>query len=187
MADKKSEYMEYSRNGVRKGVKAAAIVILIISFIFLLWYGAIIFVCGEVRVNNAVDIDDENREEIAGVIEHAKYKDTGSDYDSIPDIADAVRVEHLALMHKQEVTFFYKDGSDFRIFIRDWNTPLVSYIDENGYNLYYSNRDSEFSGHIVRLVIPFIVFCGSVAALIVIKNKQPAAPDGGDEEQISIE
>ena len=173
----KAEETGYSKTEVRGAIKGAAVIALIISVIALLWGGVMIFVSGEVRNHNAVDIDDTNRDEIAQLADIAKYKETidGESYNGIPDLKDAVRVDHLSLMHKDEINFLYKDGSSYRVFARAYDNPLVSYVDDNGYNLYYSNENSEFSGDLIAIAVPFVFFCASVVTLIVIRKKNTDA------------
>ena len=72
-----------------------------------------LYVAGFLREEKAVEINDTNREAFAFLL-----SENVEGYEEIPDIADAVKIKHLALLYKGEVTIYYKDQTDYRFFLK---------------------------------------------------------------------
>lgn len=145
--------------------RATAIGILFFAVIFFLLNSLPLFIAGFVRVHNAIEVSDANRENIGYLL------DLNSEhYEDMPDIATAVKAEYLVLMHKDEVTITYDDETTFRFFIKDaYENPLTQYIKENGYVVYF--KSSEFAVDAVKVGIPLLICIISTVFLIMSEPK----------------
>ena len=146
-------------------LRVLALVVLIWSILFLLHYGFEFLLCGFVRDHSAIEIDGNNRSVVDSLV-HGSMKND----EEMPDIENAVKIEHLSLMHKDEITITYNDETTFRFFIKNrYRHPLILYIKENGYIVYF--RSAEFFWLVVKAGIFFSLCIAS--AVFLIKTKPP--------------
>ncbi len=146
-----------------KHLKFIVVFILILSALLFLWNGFMLLNAGFVRENDYVIINDGNREKIASLLE-----ENVDGYESIPDMKKAVKIEHLALMHKDKITVYYEDEKTYDFFIEDaYENPIALYIENEGYNVYFNSSD--FWVDLIKTIIPFIT---AIASSVVLFTKK---------------
>ena len=123
-----------------------------------------LILAGFTREYNTIIISDNNREKIISLIE-----ENLDCYKEIPDISIAKKIEHTALMHKDEITIYYEDEKNYNFFIDNtYNNPFISYIQNEGYNNYF--QSSEFIVDLIKTIISFII---SVGITVILIQKKP--------------
>lgn len=135
-------------------------VLYVISIVVLIISGISIFPCLIIFAIApdiyAIDVTDENREYFEELVRY--FTD---DCDDVPEMANAKTAECLRLMHKYEITVKFEDESEFTLYIRDSNqNKLVSYIRDNGHDLYLFSTDFFISS--APLVIDAVIFIGCI-------------------------
>lgn len=145
-----------------KILKWIAILILILSTLFFLQSISGLLIAGFLREHHAIEINDDNRKTLVSLLE-----ENISCYEEIPAIEQATRVEYLALMHKDKITFHYNDETTHTFFIHNAATnPFTLYIKNEGYNVYF--KSSEFTSDFKKATIPFIIFLISLVPAIIL-------------------
>lgn len=164
-------------------IQFLASIVLAIAAVSLLWRGLAIGLSGFVRENNAVKITDSNREHIDSLlrkdIDVNKHRDYN--YDEIPPISEAIEIEYLVLLYKNEITIHYNDGSTCDLYVNYPATYIVDYIRAEGYNVYF--RSTEFVGHLIDAAIPLSFVIISIVAIIVCSKKMQANPSQPKKQQ----
>lgn len=97
-----------------KYIKIITIFILVLSILIFVQNCFMFLVAGFGRKHDAVFIDDNNRNNIITLLE-----ENTENFEEIPDIQRAVKIEYLALIHKDEVTIHYEDETTFIFNIKD--------------------------------------------------------------------
>ena len=164
------------RKNALQFLQFVASIVLAIAAVSLLWRGLLIGIAGFVRENNAVVITDSNREHIDSLLRKDidLNKERDYNYEEIPPISEAIEIEYLVSLHKNEITIHYNDGSTCRLFVTYPATYLVDYIKAEGYNVYF--RSSEFVGHLIDAAIPLSFVIISIVAIIVCSKKIQTNP-----------
>ena len=89
-------------------------------------------------------------------------------YEEIPDISNATRIEYNMLMHKDRVTIYYEDETEYVFIIKNgYENSFTQYMRENGSILYF--KSSEFVFDLVEIFVSFSAII--VCFIILIRNK----------------
>lgn len=146
-----------------KHLKFIVVFIFILSASLFLWNGFMLVSAGFVRENDCLIINDGNREKIISLLE-----ETVDSYENIPDMKKAVKIEHLTLMHKDQITVYYEDETTYDFFIEyAYENPIALYIENEGYSVYFNS--SEFGVDLIKTIIPFIT---AIASAVVLFTKK---------------
>lgn len=143
-----------------KLLKFVVKLVMVLSIFIVLWNGFLLFIAGFVREHNGIELDDDNRKTIVSLM-----KENVDCYEQIPSIKKATKIEHLALMHKDEITVYYADGTTYSFFIK--NYELILYIRNEGYNVYFKSH--EFVIDLVKVCIPLTLF---LICMVILGRKK---------------
>ncbi len=164
--------------GIKRLIKAkkffrlATTVVLIISAALSLWNVGAIFAASE-ESNYAVDITDENRENIASLIEDANKRIYN--YNDLPDLDKATKIKHIINFLDDEFEIYFENGTTYRFSVDGTIYSLGQYIHDEGYNVYLSGPEFTRDCNIVAVCLATTVI--SAAALVVIcKKRRDAEP-----------
>ena len=147
-----------------KHLRIITVLILIISIIFFLWSSFSLLISGFAREHNAIEINDNNIDKIIFLLE-----ENINCYEEIPDIQQAVKIEYLVLMHKDEITVHYEDETTYNFFIKDaYQNPVILYIKNEGYNVYFNSL--EFTVALIKIVISFSLSIVSTVVLLKLRK-----------------
>ncbi len=164
-------------------IQFVASIVLAIAAVSLLWHGLLIGIAGFGRENNAVVITDSNREHIDSLLRKDialnKYRDYN--YEEIPPISEAIEIEYLVLLHKNEITIHYSDGSTYRLFVTYPTTYLMDYIRAEGYNIYFNGP--EFIEDLIQAATPLSFAVISIVVIIICSRKMQATPPQPKKQQ----
>ena len=141
------------------------ILLLVVSILFFLWNSLLLLSKGFARENEMIEITDDNRKEIASLIEEKSAL-----REKLPNIDQIEKIEHLALMHKDQITVYEKDGTTYDLYTNLYNDPLIVYIQKEGYNIYF--RSSELIPDLVKIIFWFVVSIVLAVPLISVANKR---------------
>ncbi len=141
------------------------ILLLVVSVLFFLWNSFLLCLKGFVRDNTMVEITDNNRKEIVSLIEKRSAL-----CEELPNIDQIEKIEHLALMHKDQITVYEKDGTRYDLYTNRYDDPLIIYIQKEGYNIYF--RRLELIPDLMKIIFWFVASIVLAVPLISIANKR---------------
>lgn len=141
------------------------ILLLVVSILFFLWNSLLFLKKGFARENEMIEITDDNRKEIASLIEEKSAL-----REKLPNIDQIEKIEHLSLMHKDQITVYEKDGTTYDLYTNLYHDPLIVYIQKEGYNIYF--RSAEWIPDLMKTIFWFVVSIVLAVPLISIANKR---------------
>ena len=143
-------------------VIAIIIIIIILSTIVFLWKVFLIWL-GSESGNRDIQVTNYNIGTINSIM-----SESCDFYEEIPDISNATRIEYNMLMHKDRVTIYYEDETEYVFIIRNgYENEFTQYMRENGSILYF--KSSEFVFDLVEIFVSFSAII--VCLIILIRNK----------------
>ena len=144
-----------------KKLKIAIVIIMVLSIVNFILSAIVIVVSGTGRENYAINLTDENVKSIENIIGTVADKSVLSD--------NAVKVEYIALMHKDAITVYYDDESEQTLCIDSLQGKDLSlYFKENGYNVYFNRL--EFVADLAKGVLSFLFFIWCVIFYMIFKK-----------------
>lgn len=161
----------------KTAVRILVIFVLIVSVLLFLTGCIPVLLAGGVREENALDINDENREYIESQL---KYWAEVEDRDEVPDMQDAVRISYLVKFDDYYFKVEFNDQREYTLIINcHFPREFMRYIKSEGYNCYF--HSDEF---IADAVLPAI--SGSVAGLCIaylVKHRR-TSEESEDEKDV---
>ena len=146
----------------KRHMNVIAIIIIILSTIVFLWKAFFIWL-GSESVNRDIQVTNYNIGTINSIM-----SESCDFYEEIPDISNATRIEYNMLMHKDRVTIYYEDETEYVFIIRNgYENEFTQYMRENGSILYF--KSSEFVFDLVKIFVSFSAII--VCLIILIRNK----------------
>lgn len=144
--------------------KIITVLVLVICIIFFLCSSFSLLISGFVRDHNAIEISDNNKDKIISLLE-----ENINCYEEIPNIRQAVKMEYIVLMHKDEITVHYDDETTYNFFIKDaYQNPVTLYIKNEGYNVYFNS--SKFIFALIKIVFSFLLSVASTVVLLKLRK-----------------
>ena len=142
----------------KRHMNVIAIIIIILSTIVFLWKAFFIWL-GSESGNRDIQVTNYNIGTINSIM-----SESCDFYEEIPDISNATRIEYNMLMHKDRVTIYYEDETEYVFIIRNgYENKFTQYMRENGSILYF--KSSEFVFDLVEI---FVSFSAIIVCLIIL-------------------
>ena len=131
--------------------KFLEVLILIISILFFLQNCFAILVAGDLSECYRVRITGYNREEIVSLM-----KENIDCYIKIPDVSRAKEIEYNNRFLDSELIIYYEDGTTYDLGKSGGdNSPLILYIQDQGYKVYY--RSLEFAIDLIKWILSIVL------------------------------
>lgn len=147
--------------------RLAITVVLIISATLSLWNVGAIFAANE-ESSYAVDITDENRENIASLIEDANKKIYN--YNDLPGLDKATKIRHIINFLDDEFEISFEYGTTYRFSVDGTIYPLGQYIHDEGYNVYLRSPDYTRDRIILASSLSVTIISAAVLAVSIKKK-----------------
>lgn len=147
--------------------RLAITVVLIISAALSLWNVGAIFAANE-ESSYAVDITDENRENIASLIEDANKRIYN--YNDLPGLDKATKIRHIINFLDDEFEISFEYGTTYRFSVDGTIYPLGQYIQDEGYNVYLRSPDYTRDRIILASSLSVTIISAAVLAVSIKKK-----------------
>ncbi len=150
MNSEKQRYLKEQQSCFSGLFRVMIIILLVLLFLYLFTVIFSVTISAFVRENNAVVVDEENKEIIDELL-----KIDLANIENAPAINQPTYIEYLVSFRRTVVTVNYSDG-EYEYRIKNYfPSPLVSYIEHSGYNVYLHSDD--FKYEVIKITVILIV------------------------------